>query len=281
MNVSKNILITGVSTGIGYACCQSFLASGYRVFGSVRTTSDAERLAVELGAGFTPLLFDVTDHTAIEKASKELTTQIGEEGLAGLINNAGIAVGGPMMHMPMKDLRMQFEINVFGLVKVTQAFLPLLGARKNHPSKPGKILNISSVTGKLAMPFLGPYTASKHALEAISSVMRRELMLYGIDVVTIGPGAIKTPIWNKGMDIKMDVGDYSKPLELFSKRLVQPSVRKALEVDDVAEDILAIFEKSKPKTRYAIVAKKFTNWIIPLILPDRFLDKYLGKKIGL
>jgi len=278
---SKNILITGASTGIGYASAQAFIKAGYTVYGSVRKQLDADRLSKELGASFHPLLFDVTEHEAIDAVAKELQSQIGDQGLAGLINNAGIALGGPLMHIPMEDLRYQMEVNVIGLVKVTQAFLPLLGAQKDSPFPPGRILNISSVAGKMAMPFLGPYVGSKHAVEGISTVMRRELQLYGIDVIVIGPGAIKTPIWNKGMDINLDVKDYAKPMEIFANKFVRGSIKKGFTAEKLADDILNIFENPKPKTRYSIVAEKFTNWVMPRLLPARFVDKYLGKKLKL
>ncbi|MFH6982598.1 SDR family NAD(P)-dependent oxidoreductase [Marinoscillum luteum] len=279
MSESGNVLITGVSTGIGYACCKVFIASGYRVFGSVRTQKDADRLSETFGEKFTPLIFDVTDHEAIDLAAIVVSKALSDQGLDCLINNAGVALGGPMMHVPIERLREQFEVNVIGLVKVTQAFLPLLGARAGHIGKPGRIINISSVVGQIAMPFLGPYVGSKHALEGISQVMRRELMHYGIDVVVVGPGAIKTPIWNKGMDSLYEDTAFARSLQIFAKGFIRGSIKHGFEPGKLALDIFRIFKKDRPKPRYAIVAKPFLNWWLPKILPTRMMDRYLAKKL--
>ena len=201
----ENVLITGVSTGIGYSLCKIYLDKGCRVMGSVRNQVDAERLTSEFGQHFHPLVFDVTDHNAINKSVKNVTELLGDEGLDCLINNAGIAVSGPVMHLSVEDYQRQFDVNLFGVIAVTQAFLPLLGAVKNYGNQPGKILNMSSVSGRIAFPFLSPYCASKFALEAFSDALRRELLLYGIDVISIEPGPIKTPIWNKETDLPPEV----------------------------------------------------------------------------
>jgi len=284
MNPSKNILITGASTGIGYDLCKAFVASDYQVFGSVRKSADAERLQAELGENFHSLIFDVTDHVAVDKAVGELEKQI-PEGLGGLINNAGIAIGGPFAHIPIEDFRYQFEVNVIGLIKVTQAFLPLLGAREDHLSAPGRIVQISSVAGKLGMPFISPYIGSKHAVEGISQSLRRELMLYGIEVIVVGPGAVKTPIWNKSAD-EETMGKYLKTpfgeaLSIFQGVFVKDSIKNGFDSDKLANDVLRIFEKKRPKTRYALVAQKFKNWTLPRMLSDRALDNFVGKNLKL
>jgi NAD(P)-dependent dehydrogenase (short-subunit alcohol dehydrogenase family) len=285
MNKSKNILITGASTGIGFDLCKSFIRAGYTVFGSVRKTADADKLKGELGEQFHPLLFDVTDHEAVDKAAAEMTEKIGHEGLAGLINNAGIALGGPFAHVDIEDFRQQFEVNVIGLVKVTQAFLPLLGMRADHPSSPGKIIMMSSLTGKVAMPFISPYVGSKHALEGIAVSLRRELLLFGIDVIVVGPGAIKTPIWNKGADDPRNAAFFKTPwaesLGIFQKVFVLRSIKKGWNSDVLAEKVLTIFEKNNPKTRYALVPQRFENWTLPRLLPARRLDKMIGKGLKL
>jgi NAD(P)-dependent dehydrogenase (short-subunit alcohol dehydrogenase family) len=193
----RYVVITGVSTGIGYAATQELIQHGYHVFGSVRKRADGERLQVTLGANFTPLYFDVTDETAIRAAAETVQRAVGDQGLFGLVNNAGIAIGGPLLHLSIDEFRRQFEVNVFGLLLVTQAFAGLLGARTHSPHPPGRIINISSVSGRIAYPFIGPYAASKHAVEAISDSLRRELRLYGVDVIVIEPGAVRTPIWDK------------------------------------------------------------------------------------
>ena len=188
----KHVLVTGVSTGIGYAAAQAFVLKGYHVYGSVRRQVDAEKTQRALGPQFSPLLFDVTDHLAIAEAAKKVEAEIGKEGLACLINNAGISTSGPLMLQPLDDIRRQFEVNVIGLFAVIQAFLPLLGAQRNASHPPGRIINISSVSGKIAAPFVGAYVGSKHAVEGMSHSLRRELQLYGIDVILVGPGPVKT-----------------------------------------------------------------------------------------
>ncbi len=281
MEKQKNVLITGVSTGIGAECAKVFAGNGYKVFGSVRKEEDAQSLKDELGDQFQALIFDVTDHEAVDQAADKLTKQLKGEGLACLINNAGMAVSGPMMHVSIKDLQLQFEVNVIGLVKVTQAFLPLLGAKKDYPHLPGKILNISSVAGKIGMPFMGPYSGSKHALEGISESMRRELMLYGIDVIVIGPGAIKTPIWNKGMDQVSTDNDFAESLQIFGGRVIKGTLKHALQPDDLARNIFKVFNSSRPKVRYAFVPQRFKGWVLPRLIPSRIIDKAIAKMLKL
>jgi len=279
----KHILVTGASTGIGYAVAKAFLQKGYHVYGSVRKQADADRLQKELGAQFSPLLFDVTDTAAIAAAAQRVTAEIGKEGLACLVNNAGVATSGPLMEQPLDDFKFQFDVNVFGQLAVTQAFLPLLGARTNPGHAPGRILMISSVGGKLSAPFLGAYSASKHALEGLASSLRVELQLFGIDVIIIGPGAIKTPIWEKpsanGLGI-FEHSPFAPMMQKFQKYFVKNG-KHGLEADDLGRDIVKVFEKRKPKVRYAFVPKKFSNWTVPMRLPARMLDRIIGKATGL
>ncbi len=279
----KHILITGASTGIGYAAAKAFLEKGYHVYGSVRKQADADRLQKELGPQFAPLLFDVTDQPAIAAAVQRVTAEIGNEGLACLINNAGVATSGPLMEQPIDDFKFQFDINVFGLLAVTQAFLPLLGAKANPGHAPGRILMISSVGGKLAAPFLGAYSASKHALEGLSNSLRVELQLFGIDVIIIGPGAIKTPIWDKPSANELGIyanSPFAPMMEKFQKYFVKNG-KHGLEADGLGRDLVKVFEKRKPKARYAFVPQKFNNWTVPMRLPARMLDRIIGKATGL
>ena len=219
--MSKNIIITGVSTGIGYTTTKLLINSGYKIFGSVRSEKDAESLKSEFGKQFYPLIFDVTDKENIYNCVELVKNEIGNKGICALINNAGLAVGGPLLEIPVENIRYQFEVNVFGLITVTQAFSKLLGAYKNAKHT-GKIIMISSVAGKRSYPFVGPYSASKHALEGLSDALRRELMLYGIDVILVEPGPVKTEIWNKTPDPennKFIGSDYEPPLRKFSGML--------------------------------------------------------------
>lgn len=279
--VSKNILITGVSTGIGYGAAKQFIRHGYTVFGSVRQQADADRLQAEFGNQFTPMLFDVTDAEAVKTGAIWLAERLAGSGLAGLINNAGIAIGGPLQHQPISTIRQHFEVNVLGVLQVTQAFLPLLGAQENHPVQPGRIQNISSVNGQIAIPFMGAYVGSKFALEGISHSLRRELSLFGIDVVIVGPGAVKTPIWGKGTDISpyKDTA-YYPAMQGFLKQ-VEAAENRGLSIDYLGERIVDIHETARPRIRYALVPKKLLGWTLPRLLPDRVLDWILGRISGL
>jgi NAD(P)-dependent dehydrogenase (short-subunit alcohol dehydrogenase family) len=173
--------VTGVSTGIGWGITKILIQQGFRVFGSVRKTQDAERLSKEFGEKFVPLRFDVTDEAGVQAAARRVREQINGETLFGLVNNAGIAVSAPLIHQSTDDFRHQIEVNLVSVLIVTKAFLPLLGSDRSLRGNPGRIINISSVGGKVGGPFLGAYAASKHGLEGFSESLRRELMLYGID----------------------------------------------------------------------------------------------------
>lgn len=279
----KYVVITGASTGIGYDAARYLIERGYHVFGSVRKQADADRVQAELGEQFTPLLFDVTDGGAVETAVSQVSTKIVNNGLAGLINNAGIAVAGPLMHLPLDEIRWQMEVNLLGQLNVTQKFLPLLGAVPNAPHPPGRIINISSVSGKVVYPFMGPYAASKHALEAISDALRRELLIFGIDVIVIGPGSVQTPIWDKAQDI--DVEPYKETpylgmMEGMKKTLVRQG-QSGIPVEKVSEIIYEALTKQKPKTRYAIARKLLSGWLLPRYLPARIFDNIIAKRLGI
>ena len=281
--MAKNVVVTGVSTGIGYAIAKNLVEQGYHVWGSVRKQSDAERLAAEFGKErFTALQFDVTDASAIKAAAEQVGQNVGDRGLAGLVNNAGIAVPGPILLTPVDEFRRQFEVNLFGVIGVTQAFLPLLGARKPCPHPPGKIINISSVGGRMAMPFLGPYAASKHALEAISDSLRRELMIYGIDVISVQPGTIKTPIWDKaaGFDLsRFANSDYYT----IAKTLLQQSIesgRTGRSPEVVAQTVRYALETAHPRPHLTL-PDNWLAWWIMRSLPSRWLDWLVAKRLGM
>tara|TARA_B110001454_G_C12713646_1_gene431696 strand:+ start:1702 stop:2559 length:858 start_codon:yes stop_codon:yes gene_type:complete len=277
------ILITGVSTGIGYSATKNLIGAGYSVFGSIRTEADADRLRSDFGERFIPLIFDVTDEEAITKAVEIVKSKLQGKHLAALINNSGIALGGPLQHLPTDVFRKQFEVNLFGVVSVTRSFLPLLGAYKGSSSK-GKIVMISSVSGKRSYPFVSPYTASKHALEALSDSLRREMMLYGIDVVIIEPGPIKTPIWDKAPSVEENPflkTDYAPALKNFYGQMVTKGKMEGLHVDKVGELITKVIRMSSPKTRYVITGRKWLDYILPGILPDRWMDRLFAKFLGI
>jgi len=278
----KNIVITGVSTGIGYAAALRLTKASYTVFGSVRNEDDAKRLQAELGKNYHPLIFDVTDSNAIQVASEYVTKVVGDNGIDALINNSGIALGGPILELPVDVFRKQFEVNVFGLIAVTQAFSKLLGAYKGSYHQ-GKIIMISSVAGKRSYPFVGPYSASKHALEGMSDALRRELMLYGIDVILVEPGPVKTDIWKKTPDPENNIflqSDFESALRRFNS-IIKQFEKKGLDADIIAKRIEKIIISNSPKTRYVLSPNKLRDHILPGLLPDRWLDKAMSKVLGL
>lgn len=276
-----NVLITGVSSGIGLSSARKFADNGYTVFGSVRKQVDAERVQAELGTAFTPLIFDVTDHEAISLAVKELADKIGNQGLKCLINNSGIAISGPLEILEVSAYRYQFEVNYFGLIAVTKAFLPFLGTQKDSPFSPGKIINISSVSSKNGMPFLTPYASSKAAVDSLSDGLRRELMIYGIDVVTLNPGPIETPIWEKAKkpNEAMMNSNYADSIGQFYKMMKKES-REAIKVEDFANIVFKTFEQKSPKTSQVMMVGKFKKYIIPkYFLSSRLFDRILKKML--
>ena len=193
----KSVVVTGASTGIGWGCVKVFVAGGFRVFGSVRRQADADRLSREFGANFTPLIFDVTDEAAVVAGAKKVEAALEGETLFGLVNNAGVSVAGPLLYLKIGDFRGQIEVNLVGQLIVTQAFAPLLGAGRSLKGSPGRIVMISSISGKNAYPFGGAYAASKFGLEGMSESLRRELMIFGVDVIIVAPADVATPIWDK------------------------------------------------------------------------------------
>lgn len=279
----KYVVITGASTGIGYDAARYLIDRGFHVFGSVRKQADADRVQGELGEQFTPLLFDVTDGGAIETAVTHVTEMVGSNGLAGLVNNAGIAVAGPLMYLPLDELRWQMEVNVLGQLAVTQKFLPLLGAVPHAPHPPGRIVNISSVSGKVVYPFMGPYAASKHALEAISDALRRELLIFGIDVIVIGPGSVQTPIWDKAQELNTELYSHTPYKQIMEgmKKVFVGQGRSGIPVEKVSEVIFEALTKEKPKARYALARKMLSGWLLPRYLPARMFDNVVAKRLGI
>ena len=275
-------VVTGSSTGIGHAAAKALIARGHKVFGSVRKAADGERLEAELGERFFPLIFDVTDEAAIARAAATVRDLMKGEKLSGLVNNAGIAVAGPLLHLPIEDFRRQIEVNLTGQLMVTQAFAPQLGQDRSLKGEPGRIVMISSVGGQNGSPFVGAYNASKFALEGMSEALRRELLLYGIDVIVIGPGAIATPIWEKADEVDttpFDNTDYAGPLKAVKAYMLELG-RKGLKPEAVGELIADALTKPGRKVRYAIVPSKFENFMMKA-LPKRRLDRIIGKRLGL
>ncbi len=279
----KSVVVTGVSTGIGFGATKVLTEAGFHVFGSVRKEADAERLKKEFGARFTPLLFDVTDEAAVDRAAAAVSEALKGETLFGLVNNAGIAVSGPLLDLDLDEFRTQMEVNVTGPLIVTRAFAPLLGADRSRKGAPGRIVNISSVSGVQGAPFLGPYSASKFALEGLSESLRRELLLYGIDVIVIGPGPVRTAIWDKAEEI--DVTRYANspyyPSLVKFRDYFLATGKAGLPPEALGRAILKALTVKRPSVRYAVVKGRLMNWTIPRLLPKRIVDRVIGKGTGL
>ncbi|MBN1696653.1 MAG: SDR family oxidoreductase [Spirochaetales bacterium] len=278
----KTVVITGASSGIGYGTAKAFASCGkYRVFGSVRKQEDGERLKKDFGPNFEPLRFDITDHGQVAEAAEFVGKHIPEDETCGLINNAGIAVTGPLMHLSGCEMRKQFEVNVIGQMIVTQAFLPLLKIRKSKVP-PGRILFISSSSGKIPYPYLGAYVGSKHAIEGMARTLRIELLLYGIDVIVIGPGAVNTPLWKNrdSLDIERFHGtDYYGSLTSFKAGFTRHG-ENGTDIYTAGMKIRRIFEKRRPRARYALVKHSFGRWLLPRLMPDRLFARCTAQKMG-
>jgi NAD(P)-dependent dehydrogenase (short-subunit alcohol dehydrogenase family) len=279
----STVVVTGVSTGIGAATTRRIAAGGARVFGSVRRPEAADALKAELGDLFTPLIFDVRDEAAVHAAAATVRQALAGTRLCGLVNNAGVALPAPLELQPIAEFRDQLEVNLVGPLIVTQAFLPLLGTDPTLTGLPGRIVNISSVGGKIGGPFLGAYVAAKHALEGLSETLRRELMLFGIDVIVVAPGAVATPIWDKAEVVPFDpLADtpYGPPARRYREDALK-SGRAGCPPEKVADVVWTALNTAKPAVRYAVVINKLTNWTIPRLLPARLVDRILAGQLGL
>jgi NAD(P)-dependent dehydrogenase (short-subunit alcohol dehydrogenase family) len=277
------IVITGVSTGIGYATAKLLAERGFQVFGSVRSEVDANRTSQDLGPNFSPLIFDVTDQQSVNKAADLVRERLGQRRLFALINNAGVEMAGPLAYLPVDRFRTQLEVNLIGVLSVTQAFLALLGTEPNRIGSPGRIINISSMLGRLAVPFVGAYCASKFGLEGLSDSLRREMILFGIDVIVVEPGAVVTPIWDKAEGkILKDYPNtpYQRSLTKFAETAMK-SGREGFPASKVAELIERILSTKKPKARYTLIPNHFVEYTIPRLLPARTLDYFMGKYLGI
>lgn len=278
----RSVVITGASTGIGWASAKLLLDRGFRVFGSVRKAADADRLSRAFGVNFSPLMFDVTDEAAVRAAAQEVRDVLSGETLAGLVNNAGIAVAGPVLELAVEEFRHQMEVNVIGPVIATQAFGPLLGADPALEGPKGRIVMISSVSGKHGNPLTSAYAASKHAIEGFSESLRRELMLFGIDVIVVAPGAVKTPIWDKTGELDLAAynnSPYRPALERLLAFTRQLST-SGLPAEAIAEQVFAALTVLKPKVRYTLTPDPL-RLMAAAVLPKRAFDRMIAKRLGL
>ncbi len=281
--MQKAIFISGASRGIGRASVLMLSKLGYKVFAGVRREEDGRDLVDKSGGSIVPVSVEITDSESIKQAAIKVASLLGDDGLAALVNNAGIAVIGPLEFIPLDKLREQFEVNVIGHVAMTQAFLPLL--RKGN----GRIINISSKEGILSMPFVGPYCASKHALEALSDALRMELNYWHIPVSIIEPGTIATEIINRSID---NAEECIRQLPKHANDLYQACFDKArsattkiaesaLPVDKVAKTLLKAITAKKPKSRYTVGPDAKALAVISRLLPDWMIDKLILRQLGL
>jgi NAD(P)-dependent dehydrogenase (short-subunit alcohol dehydrogenase family) len=276
------VLVTGASTGIGRACAEHLDSLGFSVFAGVRKDTDAESLRSAGSGAIHPVTLDVTESGSIAAAAQAVT-EAAPEGLAGLVNNAGVAFGGPLELVTIDEWRAQMEVNFIGQVAVTQALLPALRKRR------GRIVNITSIGGRLATPFLGPYNASKFALEAVTDALRQELRPFGVHVVAIEPGAVATPIWDKGRASAEDltarmpaegVELYRSGIEALRRGIAQAE-RAGVPPLEVAKAVARALTASRPNTRYVIGRDARMRLAIARLLPTRAMDRLVARVMGL
>jgi NAD(P)-dependent dehydrogenase (short-subunit alcohol dehydrogenase family) len=252
------------------------------VFGGVRREEDAEAIRRDASERFTPLLLDVTDAGAIARARDTVERELGSEPLAGVVNNAGVGSGGPIEAIDMDELRRALEVNAIAPVAVTQAFIPRLRASR------GRVVNISSIGGRIAQPFLGPYSASKYALEALSDTMRRELRPWGIRVALIEPGNVKTRIWEKGQsqvdELRASAGEemmqrYGANIDRM-ERFIKLAERNGVEPEKAAKVIAHALTSPRPRTRYLVGVDARVQLAMEKGLPTRATDRLFSKIMG-
>lgn len=278
----KSVLITGASTGIGLTCAIQLHRLGYRVLAGVRKPEDGERLRAATSDRLRWVRLDVTDGNQIDDAVRDLSALLETRGLDALVNNAGIAVGGPLEYLPPAELRRQLEINVVGLHAVTHAFLPLIRRAR------GRIIHMGSISGRIASPFTGPYAASKHAVEALADALRLELAPDGIHVSVIEPGQIVTPIWEKGLADAATVAARIPPegMARYGQRLkvmqwvIKSAPKRGSSPDAVAAAVVHAIESESPRVRYVVGPDARVRLWLTRLLPDRLMDGVVLAMLG-
>ena len=277
--MERGVLISGASTGIGRACALDLARRGVLVFAGVRRPADGEDLRAQADGRIVPVLLDVTDGETIASTVEAITATNGERALAGLVNNAGIVVAGPLEFLPLAALRAQFEANVVGLLALTQACLPLLRTGR------GRIVNMSSISGRFASPLLGPYAASKFAVEALSDALRRELEPWDIPVSLVEPGKVATPIWEKSAaafevmleGLAAEASAYYGPAIERSRRRALRDSRNGIAAEEVAAVVHAALTAVRPRTRYLVGRDAKIGALLARWLPDRALDRFVRR----
>ncbi|MFJ8159309.1 SDR family NAD(P)-dependent oxidoreductase [Streptomyces sp. NPDC096136] len=276
----RSVLVTGASSGLGRVCALRLADAGFRVFAGVRREADGAALAGSGGGSgrIVPVRVDVTDEKSVAAAAERVAAETGDAGLWGLVNNAGICVSAPLECVAPERLRAQLDTNVVGQLAVTQAFLPLLRRTR------GRVVNVTSGLGSVAIPFLGAYAAAQFAKEALTDVLRRELAPQGVDVALVQPGAIMTPIWGKVSAVARDAMDgvpgpvaelYRIPFGRFLHQNERQARESTTRPEDFAETVRVALTARRPRTRYRVGADARRVSVLARVLPDAALDRYL------
>ncbi len=278
----RSVLITGASTGIGRASALRMDAAGWRVFAGVRREEDAAALREAGSERLTPLMLDVTDSAQIAAAAERIGEEVGEAGLDGLVNNAGVALPSPLETMPIEDFRRQIEVNLTGQVAVTQALLPRIRAAR------GRIVFISSIGGRIAFPLTGAYHAAKFGVEAVGDVFRQELRSWGISVSVIEPGSIDTPIWDRGERAADAMGERSPGREeLYGKaiagyrKVIKDLAERGIPPEKVADVIAHALTARRPRTRYLVGLDAKVQARLKIVIPNRVFDRVIARVMGI
>jgi NAD(P)-dependent dehydrogenase (short-subunit alcohol dehydrogenase family) len=273
-------VVTGASSGIGQATARALAARGFHVLAGARREADADRLA---GDGIEPVILDITDPAHLTAIAERVENDAASMPLGVLVNNAGIAVNSPVETIPMQEWRRQFEVNFFGHVAITQALLPALLAAG------GRIVNVSSIGGRVAAPTFGAYAASKFALEAMSDALRREVARLGVRVIVVEPGTVATPIWGKGMataeQLVAGLTDEQqaryRDVIAATRERAQTLERNGIDPADAARVIVDAIEAPKPHARYLVGRDAKIMARVATVLPDRVVDRIIARNLGL
>ena len=277
--MKRFVLVTGASTGIGKSACLALAKQGYDVLAGVRSMQDADMLKSSGSMSIHPLIMDLTNEESLVNAKAEAEKLIGQNPFVAIFNNAGVVINGTVLHVPLEQWNYQFQVNVFGAVRILQLFFPLL-IRENlqGDDHPRRIINMSSVSGHFAAPFIGPYAASKYAMEALSDSLRRELYMYDVQVVLIVAGKIATPIWEKAKRDPSYFGSEYAGILQFKDQMIDNMITQGLPVERVDGLILKAVSAKRVKLRYYIVPNKW-NFFLMRYFPARLIDRLIRGKL--
>ena len=276
--MANYILLTGASSGIGESVCASLIDHGYHVMAGVRNDHDGTRLVKTYGENVFPLIMDVTDEASMLSALEKAETLLKGHSLVGIINNAGISIHGAFLYIPLHEWQRQFDVNVFGVIRTIQLFLPLLRQKIKEDIHPRRIINISSVSGLFASPFLAPYCASKFALEALSDSLRRELYMDDIEVVVIQPGNIDTPMWSKAKESHLWLGPEYESIRSFKDTIIEGNIKSSIPASAVTKRILQVVRNRRVKSRY-LIRKDLWKFRLIQLIPTSWVDALIRRKL--